>query len=169
MFEKSGNPALNFGGFEASEKTRIGTMSYTGVAVALCVLFGTFGLSFAYSWNQSTIGLAESWSAAQAAVEATGQTVDSVPIPSNVYPFALGGSLVGFVLALIIIFNPATSPYLSFLYSGCQGLALGAISAGAEAMYPGITPTSCRHHFRNIRRNAGPLRHRDSPGYTGPL
>jgi len=141
MFEKSGNPALNYGGFDSAiTDARSGLMSYTGVAVALCVLFGTFGLSFAYSWNQSTIGLAESWSAAQTAAQTSGEVVDHVPIPPNVYPLAIGGSLVGFVLALIIIFNPATAPYLSFLYSGCQGLALGAISAGAEAQYPGITP-----------------------------
>lgn len=139
MFEKSGNPALNFGGFDSAiTDSRSGLMSYTGVGVALCILFGTFGLAFSYSWNQSTIGLAESWTAAQSA--APDGVVDSVPIPPNVYPFAIGGSLVGFVLALIIIFNPATAPYLSFLYAGCQGVALGAISAGAEAQYPGITP-----------------------------
>jgi len=139
MFEKSGNPALNFGEFETSS-SRSGLMSYTGVGLSLCVLFGTFSLAFAYSWNLSTVGLAESWAAAQSAAQASGQVVDSVPIPPNAYPLAIGGCLIGFVLALIIILNPSTAPYLSFLYSGCQGLALGAISAGAEAKFPGITP-----------------------------
>lgn len=134
-FEKSGNPALNYGGFEVSEKTRTGTMSFAGVSVATFILLAILGTTFAYTWNHTTAGLAESF---QSAADATGKLPDSVSIPANVVPYVLVGCLGGFVLALIIIFNPPTAPYLSPVYAAAEGVALGAISAGAESQYPGI-------------------------------
>lgn len=135
MFDKSGNPALNYGGFDAVPKTRTGTMSFTGVTVATFILLAILGTTFAYTWNQTTLGLAESF---QSAADAAGKLPDSVAIPSKVAPYALVGCLGGFVLALIIIFNPPTAPYLSPVYAAAEGVVLGAISAGAEAKYPGI-------------------------------
>lgn len=49
-----------------------------------------------------------------------------------------GGSLVGFALALIIIFTRATNPILIGAYALSQGLALGTISYFANQRYPGI-------------------------------
>lgn len=46
------------------------------------------------------------------------------------------GAIVGFVLALIIIFS--RNKYLVPVYTACEGLFLGGISATFEASYPGI-------------------------------
>src|ERR1022692_3982619 len=46
--------------------------------------------------------------------------------------------LGGFVLSLVAIFKPATSPFVAPLYAALEGLALGAISAMFNARYPGI-------------------------------
>ncbi len=50
----------------------------------------------------------------------------------------LGGSVVGLVLALIIVFSRATNPVLIGAYAVTQGLALGTISYYANLRYPGI-------------------------------
>ncbi len=55
---------------------------------------------------------------------------------SNVW--LIGGSLGGFVLALIISFNPKTAPYLTPIYAGLEGLLLGTISSYFDARYPGL-------------------------------
>lgn len=47
-----------------------------------------------------------------------------------------GGAIVGFILALIIIF--ARVKILVPVYAACEGLFLGGISATMEASYPGI-------------------------------
>jgi uncharacterized YccA/Bax inhibitor family protein len=47
-----------------------------------------------------------------------------------------GGAIVGFVLALIIVFTK--TKILVPLYAACEGLFLGGISATMEASYPGI-------------------------------
>ena len=61
---------------------------------------------------------------------------------ANVLPWAMGASIGGFVVALIIIFKKSWAPYLSLGYALLQGLFLGAISAVFEAAfhdkYPGI-------------------------------
>lgn len=48
------------------------------------------------------------------------------------------GSLVGFVLAMIIIFKPTTAPYLSPAYAGIEGILMAAISFPLEIAYPHI-------------------------------
>jgi uncharacterized YccA/Bax inhibitor family protein len=50
----------------------------------------------------------------------------------------LGGSLIGLVLALVIIFSRATNPLLIGAYAVTQGVALGTISYFANLRYPGI-------------------------------
>ena len=47
-----------------------------------------------------------------------------------------GGAIVGFILALIVIFFRVK--YLVPVYAAAEGLFLGGISAYLEAMYPGI-------------------------------
>ncbi|MCL2800072.1 MAG: Bax inhibitor-1/YccA family protein [Endomicrobia bacterium] len=46
--------------------------------------------------------------------------------------------IIGFVLALITIFNKTASPFLSPLYAVCQGLLLGYLSLVFEKQHPGI-------------------------------
>ncbi len=53
-------------------------------------------------------------------------------------PFVIPAVVAAFVVAMVIIFVPRTAPYLAFLYAVLEGLAIGVISAYAEAEYPGI-------------------------------
>src|SRR5687767_3434566 len=45
----------------------------------------------------------------------------------NVMPWAIGGAIGGFVVALIIMFKKEWAPYLALLYALLEGLFLGAI------------------------------------------
>ncbi|WP_223066085.1 Bax inhibitor-1/YccA family membrane protein [Paenibacillus caui] len=58
---------------------------------------------------------------------------------SNVVPMAIGGAIIGFILALIVSFVPKASPYLVPVYAIAEGMFLGAISAQYETVYHGIT------------------------------
>jgi uncharacterized YccA/Bax inhibitor family protein len=62
------------------------------------------------------------------------QTSAGVPVQGYLW----GGLLGGFAVALITIFKPNLSPLTAPVYAALEGLALGAISAIAEARYPGI-------------------------------
>ncbi len=54
------------------------------------------------------------------------------------YGLLMGGSIGGFVVALLTIFVPKVSPFTAPIYAALEGLVLGAISAAFEARYPGI-------------------------------
>ena len=118
MFGRSGNPALNdatFSNFEPSENigsfmTLQGTVNKTGILLALVVLTAS------YTWNQFFI------------------SEDA----SSVMPLAIGGAIVGFVLALATIFKKNWSGVTAPAYALAQGFFLGAISASFESQYPGI-------------------------------
>lgn len=57
----------------------------------------------------------------------------------NVVPYAVGGAIAGFVLALIVSFKPKTAPFLVPVYAVLEGIFLGALSANYESLYQGIT------------------------------
>jgi uncharacterized YccA/Bax inhibitor family protein len=57
---------------------------------------------------------------------------------SGLYGLALPAFVVGFVVALVVIFKQSTSPALVLLYSACMGVALGGISGMLNDVYPGI-------------------------------
>ena len=114
------------------------TFTVAGAALKSLILLTILSASFAYTWDLATHGYAESFAPTQQA-DGTSKIPDAITIPSNVYGLALTGSLAGFVVAMVIIFNQRTAPFLAPIYAGLEGLALGAISAGAEAQYPGIT------------------------------
>jgi uncharacterized YccA/Bax inhibitor family protein len=50
----------------------------------------------------------------------------------------IGAVLGGFVVSMVAIFKPSTSPYLAPVYAACEGLVLGVISEMANVRYPGI-------------------------------
>lgn len=50
----------------------------------------------------------------------------------NVVPMAIGGALVGLILALIVSFAPKAAPFLVPVYAVAEGMFLGAISAKFE-------------------------------------
>ena len=119
MFGRSGNPSLNAQTFSNSTKdatlsaqspistmTLEGTVNKTGILLVLVVI------SAFYTWSQFF---------------ATGN-------PASVMPLAIGGAIVGFILALVTIFKKQWSGTTAPLYAIAEGLFLGAISAIFEAL-----------------------------------
>ena len=111
------NPAMN----EAVYK-RIGPVAFAndamtiqGTVVKTAILVVILMATAAYTWSQA-IG---------------GET-------TLAYGLLIAGSIGGFIVALVTIFNPKISPFTSPVYAALEGLVLGAISAVFEAMYPGI-------------------------------
>lgn len=126
---ESSNPT-----FSAFDKVRGESgMTATGTALKTLLLFAVLCFASFYTWDLATSGYAESFQP-----DAANKYPDQIDIPANVYGLASLGVFGGFVLALVIIFNPRTAPFLAPVYAGLEGLALGAISAGFEAKYPGI-------------------------------
>lgn len=58
--------------------------------------------------------------------------------PGVVMPWAIGGAIGGFILALVTVFKKTWSPVTAPLYAALEGLFLGAISSIFEAQFPGI-------------------------------
>ncbi len=58
--------------------------------------------------------------------------------PASIQPYIIGGFLVGFITAIVIIFKKTLAPFLAPLYCLAEGLALGGLSAMMEMSYPGI-------------------------------
>ncbi len=48
--------------------------------------------------------------------------------PAMIMPFAIGGSIIGFIMVIAASFKPQWSPVITPLYAVVEGLALGAIS-----------------------------------------
>lgn len=143
---RSGNPALNddtFGYGGGSDDNR---MTLIGTVFKTLILLATLLVTFTWVWDKSTEGYAEAFSQREQVIknenlvnEETGEPLPTqISIPANVYWYAVGGSVGAFLLAMIIIFNCQTAPYLSIPYAAAEGLVLGAVSAGFEARYPGI-------------------------------
>jgi uncharacterized YccA/Bax inhibitor family protein len=57
---------------------------------------------------------------------------------SALVPYMIGGALLGFVVALVTIFNKQASPVTAPIYAILEGLALGAVSVSYESQFPGI-------------------------------
>ena len=68
-----------------------------------------------YTWSQATAGAA-----------------------STAYGLLTVGGIGGFLVAMLTIFRPQSSPITAPIYAGLEGLVLGAISAVFESSYPGI-------------------------------
>lgn len=58
--------------------------------------------------------------------------------PDTAMALALGSLLIGFVVALVVIFKQTTAPFLAPVYALAEGVALGSISAAYEQEYGGI-------------------------------
>ncbi|WP_276353250.1 Bax inhibitor-1/YccA family protein [Cohnella caldifontis] len=115
MIGRSGNPTLNDKTFERQQAS-----------------YGNQAMTIEGTVNKAFITLAlllggafVSWSG-----YFTGQ---------NVVPYAIGGAIIGFVLALIVSFKPSVSPILVPVYAVAEGVFLGALSANYESLYQGIT------------------------------
>lgn len=111
LFE-SGNPALSEKRFTTSiqQSEYSETMTVRGAInkfgfLLLMVLAGA-----AYTWTLFT------------------GNNNATQMPTSFPAFAIGGAIVGFILAFVIIFKAKWAGLLSPIYSLCQGLFLGAIS-----------------------------------------
>jgi uncharacterized YccA/Bax inhibitor family protein len=87
-----------------------GTANKTGILLLLCVIAASF------TWN-----LVLNPGGIQLAI-----------------PLALGGLFGAFIVALVAIFKPTSTPITGPIYAVLEGLALGAVSAILNARFPGI-------------------------------
>ena len=118
---RSGNPVLGENTFldvgSGRVVTRDGqTMTLGGTVNKTALLLAMVLITAAYTWSLYT-------------------GPESVP---SVMPWAWGGAIVGFVLAIVTVFKKTWAPVTAPLYALAQGLFLGAISAIFEAKFPGI-------------------------------
>jgi len=112
---RTSNPALNdkvFSGFFDAAGGR--TMTVQGTAIKTAILLFVVAATSIVTWQQMH--------------SAT---------PQVALPFVLGGLIVGFILALVIIFKPTFAPIGAPIYAACEGLFLGGVSALYDMRYPG--------------------------------
>ncbi len=58
--------------------------------------------------------------------------------PTRVGTLAIVGAIGGFIVAMITVFRPKSSPYTAPVYAILEGMFLGAISAVINVQYPGV-------------------------------
>lgn len=138
----SWNPAVRYGEF-GEEIPQASRFTVGGVALKTCVMLAIMAATFFYTWNLTTVG----YSSAFTEMTSEGTLPTEITIPSKVYSIAIAGCLGAFLVAIFTIFNPRLSPFTGPLYAALEGLALGAISAGFEAKYPGIVMESVASTF----------------------
>ncbi len=91
-----------------------GRMTYDDVLVKTGLLFGALVLAAAASWWATALN------------------------PAAGLGLMMAGLLVGFALAMVNSFSRTIRPALIVSYAVAEGLALGALSAVMESVYPGI-------------------------------
>lgn len=132
---KTSNPALNEKVFEDSGQSgSLGAASGHGTSLSAgepMTMGGTVTKSY-FLVGLTVAACSVTWHYAYSATVGT----------EAIFPWVLGAMLIGFVVAMVIIFNPRISPALSPFYAIFEGLALGGISAHYESAYPGIVMQS---------------------------
>ncbi len=114
---RSSNPVMTGKIFEKAGQVATGslTMTINGTINKIGVLLLLVIAAAAYTWNMVT-------------------GAD----PGNATTLAIIGAIGGFILALVTIFRPKSSPITAPIYAILEGLFLGAISAIINTAYPGI-------------------------------
>jgi len=115
----SGNPALNAKVFSEAARTVSSStelMTLDGTVVKTGLLTALVAVGAGYTWN----------------LYFTTQSTAAV------MPWLWIGTIAGFVVALVTIFNQPMSPYTAPVYALLEGLSLGGLSALFEVKYPGI-------------------------------
>lgn len=118
-FDKTSNPTLGEGiinRYASLATNRAMTVQGAVNKVALLLALVILGATF-------------TWSKIMTAAE-TG----AVPVQG----WMIGGSIAGFILAIVISFKKEWAPFLSPIYAVCEGLCVGSLSAYFELMYPGL-------------------------------
>jgi len=121
---RSGNPALKDNTFldlgtGSLVQNDAGAMSLNGTVNKTALLLVLALAAALFTWSQFAAGMAAG-------------------NPGAVTPYAIGGAIGGFVLALVTVFKKTWAPYTAPAYAVLQGLFLGAISAMFEMRFPGI-------------------------------
>ena len=133
---RSANPTLKASTFEQYRGfAQSATMTISGTVNKTFILLLFLAASASFSWN-----LTAKWRdavAAAAAAEASGGTAAT---SSALHPGLLivGGVIVGLIFAMATIFKPTWSPVTAPLYALSEGVFLGAVSALAEWLHPGV-------------------------------
>jgi len=132
---RTGNPTLSDSAFDVRAVGNENVMTLGGVVTKSLFLVSLVIATAAFAWMQTMPEIMSS----DVVVE-SGKMRSLTTCPTSVWSFVMIGCLGGFVVALVCIFNPRSSPIFAPIYAGLEGLALGGISAMFEYMYPGIVP-----------------------------
>jgi uncharacterized YccA/Bax inhibitor family protein len=103
------------------------SMTMQGTANKCLIMLALLFVSASWVWGkimQPAPVYGEGTAAAQAA--------------SSVMPYVIGGGIVGFILAIVTVFNVQIARYTAPVYAVCEGFVLGGMSAIFEQRYPGI-------------------------------
>jgi len=58
--------------------------------------------------------------------------------PGAVMPMAIGGSIGGFIMAMVTVFKKTWAPWTSPIYALLKGAAIGGISASIQVQFPDV-------------------------------
>jgi uncharacterized YccA/Bax inhibitor family protein len=118
MIARSSNPALSDKAFErVSLRTGEQHMTLSGTVNKCSVLIAILLVSATWSWRH-----------------ALPDPTQPPVLPGWYFPIIIGGA----ILAFVMIFRPATSPYFAPVYAVSEGLLLGTVSSLYEYRQPGI-------------------------------
>lgn len=109
------NNMLNSNSSDADLALESKVMTVSGSVNKTVFLLAMVVLSAFYTWNQAMAGFSD-----------------------KVSMLMMGGLVVGFILAMIIIFTRKALPVLTPIYAVCEGFFLGGISAVYAGEYAGI-------------------------------
>lgn len=131
------NPVVSMGDWPRAGSGE-NTATVNGTAFKALILTAIMCFTGFHTWTLATEGYSERFE--QQAKQKQHGDPTRIEIPDKALGLAAVGVIGGFLVALACIFAPQASPVLAPIYAGLEGLALGAISAGFEAKYPGIVP-----------------------------
>ncbi len=111
---RTSNPVLNANVFSQAPKV-IGTdaMTINGTVAKTGIMLALLSATAIWTWGMFYAG-------------------------QDVTPFAFGGAILGFIVALVTIFKKEWAPVTAPVYALIEGVVLGGISAIFEAKFPGI-------------------------------
>ena len=109
------NNMLNSNSSDADLALESKVMTVSGSVNKTVFLLALVVVSAFYTWSQAMAGFAD-----------------------KVSMLMMGGLIVGFIFAMIIIFTRKALPVLTPIYAACEGLFLGGISAVYAGEYAGI-------------------------------
>jgi len=127
------NPAFSetiFDRVRDEERGAPATMTVQGTAVKTMILVCILLVTAAITWSMVLVPV-------ETAVQ-VGKAVSRFTVSSNVFIFMIVGFIGGLIAALVTLFVPRISPFTAPVYAAFEGVALGAISAWFETIYPNI-------------------------------